>query len=481
MRRNLKSTSALAPALAVSLASFMLASCAAVGPNFKAPPAPAASGYAMDGEAAAPGVSFAPEHRAAGAWWLALGSSELDTVVRQALKDSPDIALAEANLRAANATVQSRTGDRWFTVDSMANAQRERINTQSFGFTGFPSPTINLYQIGVSTSYDFDIFGRKRRAVEAARARAEAEARRADAAYLSLTASASLQAVRIATLRGQIASIQQTVSGDQLIIDMIKRAQAAGGAPRSATSLGDAQLAADEALLPPLQRQLAEARHQLALLLGKTPGEWAAPDFDLSDFSAPADIPVAIPSELVRRRPDILAAEAEVHAATADIGVATADLYPNLNLTASLTQGSIEPGDLFKYASSGWSVAAGLTAPIFHGGKLRAEKDRVVAVADADMARYRQTVLRAFVQVSDALAGLATDQRALDAQTRAENTARANLNDTTRAYELGAGTLLDVFDARRQLNVALRGRVTAEGQKLADIIALFAATASDWR
>ncbi|MBI1360202.1 MAG: efflux transporter outer membrane subunit [Alphaproteobacteria bacterium] len=477
----LKSTSALAPAVGATLASLALASCVSAGPNFKAPAAPTVAGYAMSDEDAAPGVSFAPEHRAAGAWWRALGSSELDTLVRQALKDSPDIALAEANLRAAEATFRSRTGDRSFTVDGLGSAQRERINTQSFGFQGFPSPTINLYQIGVSTSYDFDIFGRKRRAAEAAKARAEAEARRADAAYLSLTASASLQAVRIATLRGQIASVQQTISGDELILDMIKRAQAAGGAPRSATSIGDAQLAADQALLPPLKRQLAEARHQLALLLGKSPAEWSAPDFDLTDFSAPGDIPVVIPSELVRRRPDILAAEAEAHAATADIGVATADLYPNLNLTASLTQGSIEPGDLFKYASSGWSVAAGLTAPIFHGGKLRAERDRVVAVADADMARYRQTVLHAFVEVSDALAGLATDQQALDAQTRAEETARANVDDTTRAYQLGAGTLLDVFDARRQLNIALRGRVTAEGQKLADIIALFAATGSDWR
>ena len=473
----LKSTSA---ALSL-LAATALSACAAVGPNFKSPAAPAVTGYAMQGDAVAPGVSLSPDHRAAGAWWLALGSPELDKLVRQALKDSPDIAIAEANLRAATADYQSRVGDQAPKIDTRANAQRERINVQSFGFNGFPSPTISLYELGLTTGYDFDLFGRKRRASEAAKARAEAEARRADAAYLTLTAGVSLQAVRISVLRAQIASVTQTTLGDQRIIDMIKQAQKAGGAPRSATSIGDAQLAADLALIPPLERQLAEARHQLALLLGKSPAEWTAPDFALADFTIPADIPAAIPSELIHRRPDILAAEATAHAATADVGVATANLYPNISISASLTQGAIKPQDLLEYNSSGWSIAAGLTAPIFHGGALRKQKDRAVAQADAEMARYRQAVLRAFVQVSDALSGLGTDAKALEAQSRAEATARANVDDATRAYQLGAGTLLNVFDAQRQLNIALRGRIEAEGQKLIDIIDLFAATAADWR
>jgi NodT family efflux transporter outer membrane factor (OMF) lipoprotein len=192
-------------------------------------------------------------------------------------------------------------------------------------------------------------------------------------------------------------------------------------------------------------------------------------------------LPVAVPSELVHSRPDILEAEAKLHAATADVGVATANLYPNISISASLNQGAIKPEDLLEYNSSGWSIAAGLTAPIFHGGALRKQKDRAVAQADAEMARYKQTVLRAFVQVADALSGLGTDAKALEAQSRAEATARANVDDATRAYQLGAGTLLNVFDAQRQLNIAMRGRIEAEGQKLTDIIELFAASAADWR
>lgn len=477
MRHTLKSTSLFS----VSLGLLAAASCTTVGPNFKQPAAPAVSTYAMTGEPAAPNVSFTPDQRAAGAWWQALGDSKLDALIRQALKDSPDIAMAEANVRSARADAAARQGDRAPRIDAQAGAQRERINIAAFGFSGFPSPTINLYQFGGTVSYDFDIFGRKRRAAEAAEARASAERQRADAVYLTLTASVAEQAVRIAALRAEIESVTQTTKGDQEVIDLVKQAQAAGGAPRSATSIGEAQLAADLALLPPLERQLAEARHRLALLLGKTPGEWAAPDFALSDFTAPNDVPVAIPSALVRRRPDILAAEHEAHAATADVGVATANLYPNLSLSGNLTQAALKPEDLFQYADSGWSVAAGLASPVFHGGTLRKEKERAVAEADAAMANYRKTVINAFVEVSDALSGLSADQRALEAQARAVTTARANVEDATRAFQLGAGTLLNVFDAQRQLNLALRANIQAQGQKLDDIIDLFVFTASDWR
>jgi NodT family efflux transporter outer membrane factor (OMF) lipoprotein len=473
----LKSTSSAA----VLASAAILAACSTVGPDFKQPAAPTVAGYAMAGDTFPANAALSPRARAAGPWWQALGSPELDQLMQQALANSPEIAFAEANLRAANAEAAARTGDQSFKIDSSANAQRERINTQSFGFTGFPSPTINLYELGVSSSYDFDIFGKKRRASEAAAARAQAEARRADAAYLMLTANVASAAVRIATLRAEIESVEKTAKGDQIVIDMINRAQTAGGAPRSATSIGESQLAQDLVLIPPLERELAEERHRLALLLGKSPAEWAAPDFALENFRLPTDLPVTIPSELVRQRPDILAAEADLHAVTADIGVATANLYPSLGLTASLTQGSIEPSDLFRYGSSGWSIGAGVAAPIFQGGMLKAQKQKAVAQADAAMANYQRVVLKAFVQVSDALAGIESYNRSIVALDRARQAAQANVDDTSRAYELGAGSLLPIFDARRQLNLADRQKVQVQGDQLRSVIELFAATAADWR
>lgn len=467
-----------------AVAALSLAACATVGPDFQAPPrpeGPAADGYAMAGDPAPAGVRLDPDARVAGPWWRAFGSDELDRTVRLALTDSPSLAEARATLERAQAQAAAVRGAQLPQVDANAGAQRERINTQSFGFTGFPSPTINLYSIGGTVSYDLDLFGGRRRATERAEAQAERAAREADAAYLTLSANVAAQAMRLAGLRAQVAAQQAVIADDHRIADMVGRAQDAGGEAPSATTGVQAQLAEDEALLPPLQRQLAQARHQLALLAGKSPAAWSAPDFDLADFALPGDIPVSLPSQLIRRRPDILAAEAELHAATAAIGVAVAAQYPDLRLSATLTQGSIKPENLFDYTATGWSLLAGATAPIFHGGALKADRAAAEAEARAALARYQQTVLRAFVQVSDVLAALGADEDLLAAQTRARDAAVGRFNDAQTAYRLGGGTLMDLTDAQRQLGRARRGLAEAEAQRYADLVQLYAVTAADWR
>jgi NodT family efflux transporter outer membrane factor (OMF) lipoprotein len=458
-----------------------LAACAAVGPNFQRPAPPAASGYAAARDRAPAGVSLAPEARAAGPWWQALGSPELDAAIRQALADSPTVAEAAATLQKANAQADAARGRLAPEVTANGGGQRERINTQAFGFTGFPSPTINLFQIGAAVSYDLDLFGGKRRAEEEAKARAEAEARRADAAYLSLSGNVALQALRIAAARAQLAALDEVIVGDQSTLDMTRRAQKAGGAAPSALAGGEGELARDQALRPALEQDLAQARHQLALLVGRAPADYAAPDFDLAGFKIPADIPVELPSALVRQRPDILAAEAEFHAATAAIGVAVADLYPDIKLGVSLTQGAIEPGNLFRYSSSGWSLGGTVTAPLFNGGRLRANRRAAEADAKVALARYQQTVLRAFVQVSDILAALAEDQKAIEALTRAQAAQASNLKDARAAYRLGGGALLGVVDAQRQFNRASRDLIAAQGRRMSDIVNLYAATAAQWK
>ncbi|MFC3070733.1 efflux transporter outer membrane subunit [Phenylobacterium soli] len=475
--------------LAVSASALALSACAAVGPNFKAPEGPkgpAASGYAMKGDAAAPGVRLSPDARAAGPWWQAFGSPELDQVMAEALAGSPTLAEADATLQRAQQQAAAVRGAQLPQVDLNGSAQREHINLQAFGFSGFPgmslsNPTINLYSVGGAVGYDLDLFGGRRRASEAAGARADAAARQADAAYLTLSGNVAIQAVRVASLRSQIAAAQQVIAEDRRVLDMIRAAQKAGAEAPSATSGGEAQLAEDEALLPPLQRDLDSARHQLALLVGKSPAEWAAPDFDIARFTAPADVPVSLPSELVRKRPDILAAEAQLHAATADIGVAVANQYPDVRLSANLTQSSLKPENLFNYKASGWQLLSGVTAPIFHGGTLKAQRKGAEAEARAALARYQATVIRAFVQVSDVLAALAADQQQIAALKRAETSSAASARDAQTAYRLGGGTLMQVIDAQRTLSRARRASAQAEGQRLADLVQLYTATAADWR
>jgi NodT family efflux transporter outer membrane factor (OMF) lipoprotein len=476
--------------LAASASALTLAACATVGPNFKAPEGPkgpAAAGYAMAGDAAAPGVKLSPDARTAGPWWQAFGSPELDGAIRQALADSPSIAEARATLEKAQYQARAVRGGQFVQVDANAAAERERINLAAFGFSGFPglppikSPTINLYQVGGSVSYDLDIFGGKKRATEEANAMARSAARQADAAYLTLSGNMAMQAMKIASLRAQIAESQLIVADDRRVIEIIRQAEAAGGEAHTALSGGIAQLAEDEALLPPLQRDLAIARHQMALLVGKSPADWTAPDFELKALKAPAEIPVSLPSQMVRNRPDILAAEADLHASTAAIGVAVAAQYPDIRLSAMLTQEAIKPGDIFKADSAAWTVLGGLTAPIFHGGTLKAERAAAEADARISLARYEQTVLKAFVQVSDVLSDLGTDQQAITSLELVNRAAEAGAEDSQNALRLGGGPMVDVVQAQRTLSRARRALVEAQGRRMSDLVALYAATATDWR
>jgi NodT family efflux transporter outer membrane factor (OMF) lipoprotein len=470
--------------LAAAASALALGACAAVGPNFKSPEPPAgaaAAGYAMVGEAAAPRVSLSPDARTAGPWWQAFGSPELDATVRQALADSPTLAEANAKLERARAEAAAAAGRRLPEADLDASAKRERINIQALGFAGFANPTVSLYSVGGSVDYDLDLFGGKRRASEQAAAAAEAEGRRADAAYLTLSGNVVLQALKVASLKAQIAAVQAVIDDDQRVIDMTRNATRAGGRAPSDIVGGHAQLAEDQVLLPPLQRDLAIARHQLALLSGKAPAEWSPPDFDLGRLTAPQAIPLALPSALVRGRPDIRAAEAELHAATAAIGVAVAAQYPDVSLSGSFTQTSIHPGNLVHYSASGWNVGPALSLPIFRGGALRADRRAAEADARAATARYQQTVLRAFVQVSDVLAALASDQQSIEALTRALRASEASAHDAETSYRLGGGNLLQVTDAQRQLSRARRALIQAQGQQFTDLAELFAATATDWR
>ena len=475
--------------LLAAVSALALSACAAVGPNFQAPAGPsgpAAAGYAMPGDATPRGVRLTPDSRTAGPWWQAFGSPELDRTMAEALAGSPTLAEANATLERARQQVAAARGAQLPQVDLNGSVQRERINLQAFGFTGgagipLTNPEINLYSIGGAVGYDLDLFGGKRRATEAAAARAEAAARQADAAYLTLSGNVAMQAMQVASLRAQIATVEQVVAEDRQVLDMIHAAQRAGSEAPSATSGGEAQLAEDQALLPPLRRQLEASRHQLALLVGKSPAEWTAPDFDLATLTSPAEVPVSLPSTLVRRRPDILAAEAELHTATAEVGVAVAAQYPDIRLSGNLTQSAIKPQDLFNYNATGWQILSGLSAPIFHGGTLKANRKAAEAELRAALSRYQATVLRAFVQVSDVLAGLAADQQQIESLKRAEAASAANARDAQTAYRLGGGTLLQVIDAQRSLNRARRASVQAEGQRLSDLVQLYTATAADWR
>ena len=471
-------TRLLAGAVAAALA---LGGCKTVGPDFHSPAPPTTSGYLMKGDAATAAARLGPDLGPAGAWWKAFGSADLDQVMDQALAGNPTVAEADASLERLRQLALAAHGAQQPEVDLGSNLAGERINIASLGFAGFPNPTLGLYSLGVNVNYDVDVFGGLRRTTEAARAQAENQAHQADAAYLTLTGQTATAALQIATTRAEIVAAEQAVDDDRQLIDLVHRAEGAGGAAPSATVSVRSQLAQDEAVIPPLRAQLMQARHALAQLVGQAPADWTAPDFELGGFALPGAVPVSLPSTLVRRRPDILAAEANLHVATADVGIATAALYPDVKLSANITQTAIPPANLFTYGASGWTLAAGLTQPIFNGGKLKAQKRAAVAQANVAYARYRGTVLAAFTQVADVMAAIAEDEAELQALDAAERAASDALKDDTAALKLGGGALLPVLDDQRNLSMARRASAMAEGKRLADLAQLYVATAADWR
>jgi NodT family efflux transporter outer membrane factor (OMF) lipoprotein len=398
----------------------------------------------------------------------------LDRLIRQAIAANPTLEAARARLAQARAAAQSEGAP--LHIDATAGIKEQQANLNAFsggvfsssttvgGVTlpSFPSnPRFPLYSIGASVSYNTDLFGGVRRRGESLKASAESAARELDAAYLTLTGQVVAQALTIGDATIQIRDLREVVANDEADLDYARKAFAAGGAPRVQIPEIESQLAQDRAAIPDQQQRLEAARHRMAALLGKSPAEFTAPGFDETSASLPTDLPVSIPSVLVRNRPDILEAEARLHAATAEIGVATANLYPNINLSAALNQDALTPQTLFDPMATSWAVGAGLTAPIFHGGELHARKREAEAAARAALADYQQTVLAAFNQVADALQGIAHANQAYEDQDRALIAAQSRVEMLRKARAAGGASAVQLLHAERDLH---RIRVTLNEQ-----------------
>jgi NodT family efflux transporter outer membrane factor (OMF) lipoprotein len=250
--------------------------------------------------------------------------------------------------------------------------------------------------------------------------------------------------------------------------------------PDSDVVSAETQLAEDETLLPAYELQLSAAKHALAVLVGRPPGDWSAPDFDLSAFLLPTRLPLTIPSQLVRQRPDIQAAEAQLHAASAEIGIATAQLYPSISLSGGITSSALQAHELFNPAGLVWSIAAGLTEPVFDGGMRRAQRRAALAAFKASAADYQQTVLAAFEQVADVLQALASDTRLLSAQQHALDLATESVRLQRISYTRGGTGLINLLYAQRQYQQALLGYSRAQAKRYQDTTQLLVAMGGGW-
>ena len=457
-----------------------LASCA-LGPSFRHPDRPAPSSYlppaAPDEVAASPNPftqRIVPSADGEATWWTLFNSPELDQLIAQAIERNQTLAAAKGSLEQAQELLTELTGTRYPQVSLDAGTGRQKYGAEFLGALSVPPFT--YFAVGPTVRYNLDYTGGIARSIEQRAALTQYQRSELDAAYLTLTGSVVTQCLIIASTRAQIQATSDLLAQDRDNLKLVQSAFENGSVSKVDVLTAQSQLASDETLLPPLRQELSVARHALAVLVGRPPAELAPANFELGRLALPRELPVSLPSQLVHRRPDILAAEAQLHAATAAVGIATANLYPHITLTATVSQQAARPERLFDASSTAWSLIGGLTTPLFDGGTLRAERRAALAALNVSAARYQQTVLQSFAQVADALDALSHDADLLAAQANALQTAQSSVALARESYSAGNSGVLQILDAQRALQRAQLGYLRAEAQQYLDTTQLFLAT-----
>ncbi len=446
----------------------LLAGCA-VGPNFERPKAPTIHSYDTpaqntDGGTQAGTVSAAPGAEVPGQWWQLFKSNSLDQTLHVAIADSPTLASAQATLAAAREAVIVARAGYLPRLSATAGAQSSAS-----------------YSLGLSASYTFSAFGgATRRLVEQQQALADSQRYQVAGTYLTLTGNVVAEALNIASTRLQIAITLDLLASDQKNLDLTVRMFEVGAAARTDVLTAESQLASDQTSLPALRQQLSVSSHALAILVGHAPADWQVPDFDLSEFTLPAELPLSLPSALVRQRPDILAAEEQLHSASANIGIAVAQEYPSITLSGSLTRDALSAADLFHDFDRLWNIGGALAQPLYAGGALRAQTRAARDEFRAQASTYTQVVLTAFGQVADDLRALEHDAERVTAYRRALRIASDSLALQRISYAAGKTTILQLIDAERSYSQARLGSAGADVQQLQDAADLFVALGGGW-
>jgi NodT family efflux transporter outer membrane factor (OMF) lipoprotein len=474
--------------LAVALA--LLASACSVGPDYHRPATSAGDNFTArplpESTAAADVKGGASQHWAKGQdipaqWWHAFHSPSLDALIKEAFAANPNVRAAQAALRQANDMVWAQRGyflpsiQAGFAPSRQKNPVGTLAPTLSSGV-----PIYNLYTAQLSVGYTLDVFGGNRRQVESLIAQADMQRFELEATYLTLSTNVVLAAVQEAALRAQIAATERMIAIESEQLQIMMKEVDLGAIAVSDATAQEVLLAQTAALLPPLRKQLAVQRDALAALLGRLPAEDPAETFDLDKIELPLDLPLSLPSAIVEHRPDVRAAEEQLHYASAQVGVAIADMLPQITFSASGGGTSTAFSRMFAAGNKFWSVGANLSQTLFDGGTLYFHERAAVDALDVAGAQYRGAVITAFQNVADTLHALVFDADALKANVDAERSAERSLAYARKAQELGSVSYLAMLNAEQAYLQAVVNRVQAQANRYADTAALFQALGGGW-
>jgi NodT family efflux transporter outer membrane factor (OMF) lipoprotein len=461
----------------------------AVGPDFVHPAAPEIVRYTR--EPLAPRTSsavgaggqsqrFAATGDIAQAWWTLFRSPALNALIEQALQNNPNLQSALASLRSARENVLAQEGRYFPLVQANFNPTRQRT---SAALAPVPSSNAQIFDLDtaqLTVTYTFDIWGLNRRTVESLEALEDVQRFQVEAAYLSLTSNLVVAAVNEASVRGQIEATEQIIGINTKMRDTLRRQLDAGYANRSDLAAQEAALAQAEATLPPLRKALEQQQDMIAALAGAYAGQSPELVFRLTALHLPTDLPVSLPSELVEQRPDVRAAEEQLHSASAQIGVATANLLPSFTINADAGFANTALAHLLAPQNLFWDLGANVAQTVFDGGTLLHQLQGAKDTYQAAAWTYRGTVIAAVQNVADSLRALQNDAAALKAAEAFERAAKTSFDLARQQMQSGNANVLLLLNAQGGYLQAVLQVVQARASRLADTAALFQALGGGW-
>jgi NodT family efflux transporter outer membrane factor (OMF) lipoprotein len=474
----------------VAVALIASLSACAVGPNFKRPAAPAATGFGsapMQGEtASAAGEGGGAQRFVAGMnipsqWWTLFQSRELNRLVEQALNGNPDVGAAQAALRQAHELYLAQRTSLFPVVQGSLGGDRSEFPTRTLTSpTVASNSTYSLYTAQLTLSYTPDVFGAVRRQVEIAKAQEQSSRFQLEATYLTLSSNVVVTAIQEASLRGQIAATERLLQLQHQLTETVEHQKLLGTASDLDVLAQQSLEAQTVETLPPLQKQLGQTRDALTALLGRLPSDEPQETFRLDELTLPTDLPVSLPSKLVEQRPDVRQAEENLHAASAAVGVALANMLPQFAINGDLGSSALKLGQLFTPYTGFWDAGASLTQTLFDAGALLHKRRAADAALDQAAAQYRAAVILACQNVADTLRALKSDADALKASAEAEQAAKKTFDLAERQRALGTISLVAVLNAEQGYEQAELAEVTARANRFSDTAGLFQAVGGGW-
>jgi NodT family efflux transporter outer membrane factor (OMF) lipoprotein len=490
--------------LSLLVMSAALAAGCAVGPRYHRPQAPANAGYAPSplpqSNASAPIAGGEAQQLISGrdipfAWWELFQSPALNALVERALRANPTIAAAQAALVQAQELVYAQRGFFFPTFDANYNFERQKI-AGNLTIDNAPGSEGNGDNLNPPTGvkplfYDFhtaqltvgfvpDVFGGNWRQMESLAAQRDAQRFALEATYITLASNVVAAAIQEASLRAQIEATRQIIAAEEKSLQILRDQLRLGYAMRMDVAAQETALAQAEATLPPAQKQFEQTRDLIRALVGNLPNQEIPETFELDALQLPPELPLSLPAKIIEQRPDVRAAEAQLHAANAQVGVAIAAMLPQFSITGAYGGNADQFAWMFRKGGPFWSLVGNASQPLFEGGTLLHRKRAADDALKQAAAQYQSSVLTAYQNVADTLHASLSDAVALAANVREENAARVTYDLTRRQMDVGYVNYLTLLNAETTYQQALVQRVQAQAMRYGDTVALFQALGGGW-